>query len=242
MRPAIGVDMNSTDPTNAQFAAYRAMWTYFNRVLFAGALGHVFLNFSRSARSLGFFAPDRWKNASDEMTHEISLNPSYLTRENMKDSASTLVHEMAHLCRHLLSDPPRSGYHDMKWADIMQAIGLMPSDTGKPGGKRTGYRMDHYIIVGGAFDVAFESMPDDCKLPWTCGVNEDSIQGKKEKEKAKAKETEAKRKLKLKYSCPKCALNVWGKPGLNLHCNECDEDLSAEDEGTYERAPIRKAA
>ena len=50
--------MNSTDPTNAQFAAYRAMWAYFNATLFGGALGHVILNFSRLARSLGFFAPE----------------------------------------------------------------------------------------------------------------------------------------------------------------------------------------
>jgi hypothetical protein len=63
--------MNSTDPTDAQFAAYRAMWAYFNAALFGGALGRVILNFSRLARSLGFFAPERWRNAGDQVTHEI---------------------------------------------------------------------------------------------------------------------------------------------------------------------------
>ena len=33
--------MNTSDPTNAQFAAYRAMWAYFNAVLFGGSLGDV---------------------------------------------------------------------------------------------------------------------------------------------------------------------------------------------------------
>jgi predicted SprT family Zn-dependent metalloprotease len=237
--------MNSSDPTKDQFAAYRAMWAYFNKVLFAGALSHVILNFSRHARALGFFAPERWRNVGDEVTHEISLNPSYLKRTDMKDAVSTLVHEMAHLWRYeqwraevrntppgqVKPKPPTGGYHDVRWADKMESIGLMPSDTGKPGGNRVGYRMDHYIIPDGEFDRAFESMPVEAQLPWTCGVDEDALKGKKGKEakaKAKAEAKEAERKRKLKYSCPKCELNVWGKPGLNLSCNDCDEELRVE--------------
>jgi predicted SprT family Zn-dependent metalloprotease len=233
--------MNSTDPTNAQFAAYRAMWSYFNTELFGGALGHVILNFSRRARSLGFFAPERWTDGSNQTTHEVSLNPSYLTRENMKDSASTLVHEMAHLWRHVQPNPPRNGYHDTQWADMMESIGLMPSATAAPGGQRTGYKMSHYIVAGGAFEVAFEAMPESCRLPYVCGVDEDAI-GKKGKAKAKAKE--AARKVKLKYSCPECELNVWGRAGLRLRCEACDEELAtADDAGNAERvAPVRKAA
>jgi hypothetical protein len=37
----------------------------------------------------------------------------------------------------------------------MERIGLMPSATGAPGGRRTGQRMTHYIIRGGLFDRAF---------------------------------------------------------------------------------------
>jgi hypothetical protein len=92
--------MNTTDPTNAQFAAYRAMWSYFNAVLFGGSLDHVILNFSRLARSLGFFAPGRWRDSADNVTHEISLNPAHLRHDNAKDAASTLVHEMVHAWRH----------------------------------------------------------------------------------------------------------------------------------------------
>lgn len=242
--------MNSTDPTNAQFAAYRAMWTYFNTVLFGGALSHVILNFSRRARSLGFFAPERWTDGK-QTTHEISLNPAYLTRESAKDSASTLVHEMAHLWRHEQPNPPRNGYHDKEWADKMVSIGLMPSATAAPGGARTGYRMSHYIISGGAFELAFEQMPAECQLPWTCGVDEDALAGKKgkqekekAKEKAEEKAKEAARKVKLKYSCPRCALNVWGRAGLNLRCEDCDEQLvtagtAAADECASQ---LRKAA
>jgi predicted SprT family Zn-dependent metalloprotease len=219
------------------------MWSYFNAVLFGGALGHVILNFSRSARSLGFFAPERWKDASNKTTHEISLNPAYLTRETQKDSASTLVHEMAHLWRHEQGNPPRGGYHDRQWADKMEKLGLMPSSTAAPGGARVGYKMSHYIVAGGAFERAFETMPLECQLPWMCGVDEKAIEGKGKKGKGGNKEKEAKRKLKLKYSCPGCELNVWGRAGLRLRCVDCDEELVAASAPADERAAtVRLAA
>lgn len=32
-----------------------------------------------------------------------------------------------------------------------------------------------------------------------------------------------------KYSCPSCALNVWGKPGLRVICGECEKQLVPAD-------------
>lgn len=83
-------------PTTEQFSAYQAAFDYFNRTLFSGQLGGVILNFSRKAKSLGFFAPLRW-GKERVIGHEISLNPSYLAYRPMRDTMSTLAHEMAHL-------------------------------------------------------------------------------------------------------------------------------------------------
>lgn len=33
-------------------------------------------------------------------------------------------------------------------------------------------------------------------------------------------------KVKSKYTCPHCKLNVWGKPKLNLRCDDCDAGLT----------------
>lgn len=33
------------------------------------------------------------------------------------------------------------------------------------------------------------------------------------------------RSNRLKYSCPGCRLNMWGKPGLKVICEECEERL-----------------
>ena len=42
--------------------------------------------------------------------------------------------------------------------------------------------------------------------------------------------------LRVKYRCGGCAapVNVWGKPGLNLICGDCGEDMEAEDLGDSE--------
>ena len=38
----------------------------------------------------------------------------------------------------------------------MRAIGLQPSDDGRPGGKQLGTNMHHYILAGGEFEQACE--------------------------------------------------------------------------------------
>ena len=49
----------------------------------------------------------------------------------------------------------------------MERIGLIPSDTGQPGGKRVGESMSHYIEDGGPFDKACkELLTTEFKLSW----------------------------------------------------------------------------
>jgi predicted SprT family Zn-dependent metalloprotease len=206
------------EPTREQFDAYRAMFTYFNKVLFADKLPEIVLNFSRHARSYGFFAPERWGQAAggDVRTHELSLNPDHLTRDP-RETASTLVHEMCHLWQQELGTPPRRGYHDRQWADQMEKVGLMPSSTGEPGGKRVGPRMTHYIIENGAFAKAFAAMPATFLLPWRSGIPELAKGG--------AVAPKKKDPSKVKYTCEGCGTNVWGKIGLRIQCSICEEEF-----------------
>ena len=87
--------MTQSNPTDAQFEAFRSTYDYFNVTLFGGTLRPVFLNFSRAANTFGFFAPLRWEREG-VTTHEISLNPAYLKQREPRAVVSTLVHEMAH--------------------------------------------------------------------------------------------------------------------------------------------------
>ena len=90
---------------------------------------------------------------------EIAINPFYLREQLTEHALSVLAHEMAHLKRHrLIQPPPTPGYHDKQWAAIMVDIGLIPSTTGEPGGKTTGQKVRHYIIVGGRFSLAAQEL------------------------------------------------------------------------------------
>lgn len=202
--------MKAAAPTREQFAAYEKMFAYFNAKLFAGDLPPCLLNFSRRARSNGFFAPERWEKGKD-VRHEISLNPSTLKSRKPIEVASTLVHEQVHLWQQEHGKPSRSGYHNREWASKMEAIGLVPSSTGAPGGEKVGQRVSHYIAPKGPFARAFAAMPKEYSLPWACEELPEESKGSTGKN-------------KVKYTCTgECEANVWGKPGLSLSCDGCEQ-------------------
>lgn len=203
-------------PTLEQFTAYQALAEYFNQQLFGGSLPPVFLNFSRKGRrTRGFFAPHRWEKA-ETVTHEISLNPQFLAAGLSIETAATLAHEMVHLWQQVYGTPSRTRYHNREWADKMEAVGLMPSDTGQPGGKRTGQQMSHYVLPNGSFAQVFAALPPGCSLPWTC--NEPGRQNGP---------LDRRPPSKVKYTCPGCGANAWGKPALRLVCGTCNQPLGA---------------
>jgi len=207
-------------PTLEQFAAFQAAWDYFNRTLFEGKLKPCLLNFSRHRGSKGFFCPERWQK-DDQVVHEISLNPDLLKCPAEK-SMSTLVHEMSHQWQHDLGTPPRRSYHDKEWAGKMKEIGLIPSDTGEPGGKETGQKMDHYIDPDGRFIQAFTKMPPRFKLPWLSGGSEE--------EDEKEKKTTIK---KIKLTCPSCEMPIWIQTAdvdRQVSCDDCGEAFVTKDQ------------
>jgi predicted SprT family Zn-dependent metalloprotease len=209
---------SNEDPTRDQWGAYAGAFDYFNAALFDGELSRCILNFDRRARrAAGFFAPERWERSAGR-THEISLNPDVL-KAPVEHTMSTLVHEMTHLWQHKQGKPSRRGYHNRQWADKLESIGLMPSSTGKPGGKRTGQRMSDYVIAGGRFDLALQAMPHECLLPWLSG----SL--------VRTPGPDPKDKNKVRYTCPGCGANVWGKPDLEIICTPCRVPYETTDPG-----------
>ena len=86
------------------------------------------------------------------MTDDIVLNPALFSEGAPQVVLAALVHEMVHVWQYYFGKPSRMGYHNREWANKMMSIGLCPSDTGEPGGKRTGQRMSHYVIEAGLFE------------------------------------------------------------------------------------------
>ncbi len=222
--------MAKSQPTREQWTAFEYMYKYFNRVLFAGALPPVILNFSRHANSYGFFTPERW-HRGDERTHEISINPAHLASRPPRDTASTLVHEMAHLWQHMFGTPPRKGYHDREWALKMKELGLTPIDPSTGKERMSAPNLKHRIEAGGAYDQAFAAMPPEYLFPWQCDEAEMPRRAKGaakvagDDEEGEEGEGKAKSKNKVKYTCP-CAVNVWGKPDLALQCMSCGQPFA----------------
>ncbi len=214
-------------PTTRQYGQYQKLYDYYNHQLFGSELPECLLILSRkTARMCGHFSHERWQDTDGKKTHEISLNPVYLATATDQDICQTIVHEMVHLWQFEYGKPSRPGYHNTQWANKMESVGLMPSHTGKPGGKKTGQQMADYAIDGGVFMQAFETMPKDVLLPFKSSevvggklviggvVVGGSSDDKPEPEAPKPKN-------KVKYSCPRCGTNAWGKPDLALLCYTC---------------------
>jgi hypothetical protein len=120
---------------------------------------------------------------------------------------------MVHLEQHHFGAPGRRGYHNRQWAQWMDRVGLVPSDTGRPGGKRTGERMRHYIQPRGPFARACADLDRaGFHLRWADRTIETT--------RSKPRQTRS------KYRCPQCGAAAWAKPGLALGCLSCDEPFT----------------
>lgn len=141
-------------PTTEAYAELQQAYEHFNQRLFDGKLPDCLITFQREKRTYGYFSHRRFVRRTGEHTDELALNPAYFSVCPIEEVMSTLVHEMSHLWQYHFGTPGRRGYHNHEWADKMEAIGLMPSDTGRPGGRRVGEHMADYIMAGGPFELA----------------------------------------------------------------------------------------
>lgn len=206
------------NPTKENYGDFNKAYDFFNRRLFKGELPRCLITMQRKKNAYGYFSGDRWARAdSDQVTDEIALNPTHFQNRETTKVLSTLVHEMAHLWQHHHGAPSRNGYHNKEWATKMEAVGLIPSDTGAPDGKQTGQKVTHYIEEGGAFFRACASLVDGgFAIPYLDRAGD----GGARKKKAASK---------TKYTCDGCGLNVWAKPDANIVCGDCELTMLSDE-------------
>jgi predicted SprT family Zn-dependent metalloprotease len=145
---------NEIKPTSEFYGRLQDAYDYFNQHLFDGALPHCLITVQREKNTMGFFSAARWSNDGTSEVHEIALNPAYFARRKVIEVFQTLVHEQCHVWQHEYGSPSRTGYHNREWSEKMEAIGLMPSSTGEPGGGKIGQKMSDYPAEGGRFKQA----------------------------------------------------------------------------------------
>lgn len=153
-------------PALEAYKELQEAYDFFNERLFDSELPEILITLQRGKNTFGYFAPKRFAGKSE--LSEIAMNPSYFGSRSLADTLSTVVHEMAHAWRfYCVEKQCRGGYHDKVWANKMEAVGLMPSSTGREGGRKTGQQVSHYIMQDGPFQKAvFELLKSGYEISW----------------------------------------------------------------------------
>lgn len=209
--------MSNLMPTIACYEALYAAYDHFNTELFESRLPPCILVLARKRNARGYFWAGRWHDRSDEdqtpILDEIALNPDAMGRTTA-EVLSTLVHEMVHLEQEHYGKPGKTG-HNKEWAEWMDRVGLTPSNTGAPGGKRTGRQMTHYIEPDGPFAAAFAALEaTGFVLPWASAPQ---AAGPKKIDKSK-----------MPFCCPDCGQKAWAKESAALWCGACETPMEIE--------------
>jgi hypothetical protein len=221
---------------------------HFNTELFGGQLPACMITLQRQKMTEGYFSPKRFAGLDGSFVDEIALNPSFFAVRGIRGTMQTLAHEQTHAWQLHYGQSGRGRYHNAQWADKMVEIGLMPSDTGRPGGKKTGDRMSDYVIDGGRFDIAcaklltkqfalsfldrfpvsivqlaetMHQLPEEVQL----AISEEEIETLSIQ---LIDQQEPKKKTTICYKCPLCTIKVWGKPNLAIACVACKTELQPE--------------
>jgi hypothetical protein len=260
-------------PTIQMYAELQEAFDFMNEYLFNKTLLDCVITLNATkVNTKGYFSEKAYVDEKGNPVHEVSLNPSWFGVQSIEDTISTLVHECAHLKRAQEREEEikkelaeiaaggkkkrkinkiAGGYHDLRWAEIMNGIGLKPISLDSPG-KETGQKVHHEIVKGGLYENAAKRLIDkEFKITWKykyatmgqtliAGYEKRKREGnvepeeeelievapgvviEEEEEKEKRKKTAGKRE---KYECPDCGILVWGKDGLNLLCLDCDREL-----------------
>jgi predicted SprT family Zn-dependent metalloprotease len=208
-------------PTHRTYTSLDAAYDHFNRELFGGQLPPCLITMQRHKGAYGYFSGERFASLDnpEDVTDEIALNPAHFGTRTPTAILSTLVHEMVHLWQHHFGKPSRQSYHNKEWAAKMRAVGLIPSDTGEPGGKETGQKMTHYVEPGGRFDAACTAY-----LAKAGAILYHDRAGDEEATRTRRRKAAS----KTKFTCPSCGLNAWAKPDAHLMCGDCEEAMEGE--------------
>ncbi|QOU76422.1 hypothetical protein JAB4_059220 (plasmid) [Janthinobacterium sp. HH102] len=155
-------------PTAQMYEELQQAYDHFNDDLFSREYGKslpgAMITLQRKHGTMAYFSASRWsKNEKNpesilKRADEIALNPAFITVKSIEETLQSLVHQMGHQYQYHFGKPGRGRYHNAELASIMEGIGLILSDTGKPGGKSTGDSVSEYKIIDGKFDLSTKKL------------------------------------------------------------------------------------
>lgn len=238
--------MSRVNASESLYEQFQFIYDHFNAKLFGRQLPECVFTFRSGSSKSGYVLKNRWKRSDGSCCHELAINSRILDGISLIVLCQTIVHEQCKILHFLNGTSCRKGYHDTKWANSMESIGLIPSHNGKPGGKRTGQKMSSYVDKKGKFfDACLELVKCGFKLSWidTKHYNSRNLEAATDLPHESATEAmvgllegklvqpieikpEADNvlvKRKVKYHCAHCNVSVWGKSGLAVQCLKCSK-------------------
>lgn len=232
-------------PTPQTYAELQLAFDHFNEHLFDGKLPPCLLTLQREKRTHGYFSAERFVHRDGKTyTDEIALNPSFFSIVPPMEVMQTIVHEMVHAWQFHFGEPSRKSYHNTEWANKMESIGLMPSDTGEVGGRRTGEKMGDYPVPGGRFEQManailgrpdfalswYDRFPPEPIAPAKLGGGKTGGKGGSATPSAipalnmgqviEVPLEKTNNSNRVKVRCPSCENQAWCKPKMKLICGE----------------------
>ena len=238
--------MAKVNTTQAFYEQLSSVAAHFNQALFDDALPNPLFTLKRGLGPLGYATTDRWVRGKGEPVCEITLNPTLFSRLPWLTLFQTIVEQQCRIWQQLHGTPGRVGYCNNELANKLTAVGLVPSSTGEPGGKRVGQGIATYIQPDGKFlnaciayvkggtrsAASIRWTSNDAQkassLPKNLGLTSSvearlaaSIGPYSDSPDLLARVNLQEKKRKQRYSCPGCGASVWGRPGLAISCGPC---------------------
>jgi hypothetical protein len=243
-------------PTLATYGALERAFDHFNRELFDTRLPPCLLTLRSSPRTYGYMHRSRFVNVGGVQVDELGINPGYFAIQSAEEVLATVVHEMAHHWQNHFGSPSKSLPHNREWAERMESIGLMPSHTGLPGGKRTGRAMGDYMLPDGSFiNSAMRLIKSGFCLPWLDSHVSMAAEKMQLRRVTLADSGVAvvggepplvlasslglalpinepalrpETPARERYICPQCGIRAWAAPNTDLACGACDVRLAPQ--------------
>jgi predicted SprT family Zn-dependent metalloprotease len=213
--------------TTVEHAAFDIAFKFFNRGLFQDKLPDCLITLQRKNKTYGYFHCGRFgARDGSNVADEIALNPATFRNRSDKEILSTLVHEMTHCWQAHFGKLSPNRYHNRQWADKMEEVGLTPSRNGKPGGKRTGQKMTHYITPDGPFDLVANALTAQGFQIAYVETGFRQISGATDRSSNGQNASLANSRNKTRFCCSSCGVKAWGAPKLEIDCAVCKKRMT----------------
>lgn len=232
-----------SNPTKEIYDFLTQVCTAINKECFNSELPEVLLTIKGKGRVFGYYKKKAFISHDGEIVDEIAVNPAYFATHGFKELLQTLGHEMCHQWQYIHGTPSIRSYHNKQFAEKMKSIGLIPSSTGKEGGKETGQNMADYMGETGLLPDLFKSLEEKgVFIPWyerlaakaavqpMTVTAPDNVYLTSSSFANTPETTSNTTRARYTHKCTEDKKHsvIYGKPNLPIKCGVCNEDWAQD--------------